>query len=412
MKTEYPRVVFLDNVRTLVVLFVVVLHAACAYAQIIPWWPVQEFPKEPPYSLVILFFDLFCMPVLFFVAGYFAVHSLRRHGAAGFVAAKLRRLGAPLVLLGIFYVPLMSYVGYLRRTPDGWGFFDFWLFQLSTAWKPGFVLFDSPETALPHANDFSQWHLWFISMLLVFFLIYAAAARCCAGGEAGARAGEREAARGGEVLLSLLAAGCAAAVGIAASNMVVPNWAWAGVGGYLMFQPSRVGLYAALFCLGLLAARRRWFERGALPGPLWLWGVLAVASSLGFIAAARLLMAAPGHAPAGLALATGGLRALLALAWLVVLLKAAQRWWNAPRPVCADLARSSYDIFLLHLPLVVGLQLAATFLPVDFAVKFVLEFALGAALCWLLSRTLVRPHPTLAACALLLAFLTACLALR
>lgn len=406
MKQQDNRIIFLDNVRTMVVIFVVILHAACAYAEIIPWWPVQEFPKELPYSMIIIFFDLFCMPTLFFVAGYFAPASFRTHGAGGFIKAKLRRLGVPFVLLSVFYVPIMAYVGYRGRAEQPLGFFDFWLFQLSTAWKPEFVLLDSVEKAAPHANDFSQWHLWFITLLLVFFLVFAIAARIW---PALSNPAKSPAITSREILASLLAAGFVSTLLASITNMTVPDWSWANIGGYFLAQPTRLGTYCTLFWLGVLAAHRGWFTRPSLLGPLWPWLAVALILDMVFFAMSVKFMETMGPAPASLALANGALRSFICLAWLGVLIKTAQHWLNKPHAPRASLSRSSYDIYLVHLPIVVGLQLLATTVPLDYFVKFVLTVVCAVALCFYLSRKLMRARPKTAMAVLLAVFLTACI---
>jgi len=42
---EPSRILFLDNLRYLMVLLVVVLHAATPYSNFVPWWAVKE-PNE------------------------------------------------------------------------------------------------------------------------------------------------------------------------------------------------------------------------------------------------------------------------------------------------------------------------------------------------------------------------------
>lgn len=458
MRQHNDRIIFLDNVRTMVVMFVVILHAACAYAEIIPWWPVQEFPKELPYSVIILVFDLFCMPTLFFIAGYFAPASFRRNGAWGFIKTKLRRLGVPFVFLSVFYVPIMSYVGYRGRTEQPLGFFDYWLFQLSTAWKPKFVLLDSVEKAAPHANDFSQWHLWFITLLFLFFLAYAIAARIWPAlaypakspdatepskGATRLRAAERSAmgevpvglgetgfstdhgtqntgrvsrasrydTTSREVLASLLITGLVSTMLVSITNMAIPDWSWANIGGYFLAQPTRLGTYCTLFWLGVLAAHRGWFTRASFPGPLWVWLTVALILDMVFFAILEQFMKTMGPAPLPLAMANGALRSFACLAWLAVLLKIAQRWLKSPHALRAALSRSSYDIYLLHLPVVVGLQLVATTLPLDYFVKFLLIIVCATALCFFLSRELVQARPRRALALLLAVFLTACVVL-
>ncbi len=63
--TGENRLIFLDNVRFLMIFFVVVLHCAASYG-INEWWYVYD-PKECRliFSYVMFFVDTFAMPMLF-----------------------------------------------------------------------------------------------------------------------------------------------------------------------------------------------------------------------------------------------------------------------------------------------------------------------------------------------------------
>lgn len=406
MSQHNERVYFLDNARSLVVLFVAALHAACAYAGLIVWWPVRE--PVPGMDLVILFFDFFCMPALFLIAGYFAPISLRRHGFGQFLRGKLRRLGAPLVLLAMFYLPLAAYIGYWTRTANPKGFLDFWLYQLSTAWKPEIELINTMEKVFSTINDFSLSHLWFINLLLVYFLLFALVARCF---PALLRRAERPAKlRGalGAIALTMFVA----VSSMALVNMATASWSWIRLGGYLLFQPTRLVFYASFFALGAVSERGRWFESTGVPGPLWLWLGLALLSDVGFILLSGRFMAVVGPYPAPLALADAVLRALAALGWTFALLKAALRWGNKPRALFINLSRNSYDIYLLHLPIIIALQFVATFQPLNLFLKSILVGTLGVGVSWLLADRFVRPFPKAATAALLALFLAVCLVLN
>lgn len=93
--TAGARLVFLDNLRTLMVLLVVVLHVACAYSSYSTWWYVDD-TNAAPFDFLLLIIDNFSMPVLFFLAGYFALPSLvRKRSGWSFAVGKLKRLGFP-----------------------------------------------------------------------------------------------------------------------------------------------------------------------------------------------------------------------------------------------------------------------------------------------------------------------------
>ena len=95
--TSQNRLVFLDNLRYFIVLLVVILHVSISYANVgAPWWYVVDANKHAFFDILIIVLDSFIMPVLFFIAGYFALNSIRQKTLDAFIVSKLKRLGIPL----------------------------------------------------------------------------------------------------------------------------------------------------------------------------------------------------------------------------------------------------------------------------------------------------------------------------
>ena len=166
-KESADRVVFLDNIRYLMVLLVVVLHSALGYTDNASWWTVNdENSIFIDYLLGVL--DVFLMPTLFFIAGYFTLQSLQKKGKWLFIKGKLKRLGIPW-LLGIFLlVPIINYIHFYSRGYPA---------TLLSLWQKFTLNFQevlSLHTGLiTSVVKFHQHHFWFISLLLVFFIVFA-----------------------------------------------------------------------------------------------------------------------------------------------------------------------------------------------------------------------------------------------
>lgn len=111
--TGASRLAWADQLRTLVIVLVVNLHACVTYSHVGSWY-TQEKP-EPPLGvrLAFLFWEAhlqsFFMGILFFLAGYFALGSLERRGPGGFVRERLLRLGVPTLLYMVVLEPLIVY---------------------------------------------------------------------------------------------------------------------------------------------------------------------------------------------------------------------------------------------------------------------------------------------------------------
>ena len=148
-----PRIPFLDNLRSLLILSVVVLHSGLAYSNLVPWWPVLDSSRSQFFDIFLLIRDVFGMPVLYFIAGYLALPTLRRRKSVGlFLRSKFKRLGIPFVLSLFFIVPIMPYLGqYTRSENSGISLFEIWIQFLfrATDLKVGYL---KPSDIFSHGH--------------------------------------------------------------------------------------------------------------------------------------------------------------------------------------------------------------------------------------------------------------------
>ena len=90
------------------IVLVIVYHTVAAYATVVPWWAVHDTTFFAT-DIIRELLDVFMMPVLFFVAGYFALPSLEKRGVGEFIKDKCKRLLVPWVLAVIVFMPLLLY---------------------------------------------------------------------------------------------------------------------------------------------------------------------------------------------------------------------------------------------------------------------------------------------------------------
>ncbi|MGE4422517.1 MAG: acyltransferase [Pseudodesulfovibrio sp.] len=385
-----------DNLRTLMVLLIVLLHAACAYAVGIPWWHAQD-AKSPVFDVTIVTLDVFVLPVLFFVSGLFARSTLERHGTAGFLANKLRRLGLPVLVLSVFYLPTMVYVGYVRRVPDHLGFFGYWLRWVASLRDWGFAVITNMRQGADYADRISPHHLWFLSLLLLFFLGYVLW-RTVLPVSCTVRRNRL-----------IPAAALAVFLGFAAVNLLVQDWAWARLGPFILFQPTRIPVYLGMFVFGILF---RPYMDGPrpFPGPWWAWLIPFAAATAGILVMMRTFMTTLPPIPPGQAALHGALRAVAAVAGAGCLVNLAALRLNRPARWRESLSASSYDIFLWHMPLVVFVQAWLAPAPLPLGVKALLAFLLPSGFLWAASRAAARTGPLLWGGFVAAVFLGFCLA--
>lgn len=164
------RLPLFDPVRNIVMLSVVLYHAVAAYSTMVPWWAAHDNTTVLA-DLVRQVFDVYMMPVFFFIAGYFAVSTLQKKGLGAFIADKLKRLGIPWLLVMLTIVPLSVYSQQMRNAV-GEGVPDFWNYLITT------YLGSFGTVGLGNV-PVGQMHLWYISLLIVFFIIFGLIYQMC-----------------------------------------------------------------------------------------------------------------------------------------------------------------------------------------------------------------------------------------
>jgi peptidoglycan/LPS O-acetylase OafA/YrhL len=153
MNTE-KRLYFLDNLRTFLVFLVFLVHSGTVYEAsgiMGPYWIVDDPETSDLPGLLNLMLDIFVMPTIFLISGYFAASSLERKGSRGFLKAKLRRLFLPWVIAVLTLIPAYNAIFlYSRGMPQGsWtAYFHFTNGHISMSW------------------------LWFLPVLFLFNVLY------------------------------------------------------------------------------------------------------------------------------------------------------------------------------------------------------------------------------------------------
>jgi len=377
------RIVRLDTARLSAVMAVIVLHAAAAYTVLIPWWYVTPRQTAPIFDLLIVMQDGWVMPALFGIAGFFSLPSLERRGSIGFLGGRLKRLGLPLVGLTIFFCPVIGYLDRLNKGLTG-TFWDYWLGLLPSLTDWRLRALTGQENLGTGHGLMGPYHLWFLALLLLMSFALVLGAGLVRPKGRVAKPGRH-----------WLAWGVVCGMGLAEAwaQMRIPDAAWVRWGPFCVVQLTRLPLYVGFFLLGLLAWREEWFAVRWIPGPLWAWGLASLVTFVAMIAGGSA-MGGPGGKPLWIPFGYGLARTAFGLAATgLVLCVCGHREHRAGR-LTASLTRSSFDLYLLHMPLVVLVQylLAATLVPLS--VKFTLALVLPTGVAWGASRLLVGRHKT------------------
>lgn len=155
-----PRHAFIDHLRVVLTVLVILHHAAISYGGSGGWY----WREEPNASnrLLILFNAVnqsYFMGFFFLLAGYYTPGPWDRKGPRRYLADRFIRLGLP--LLGYFLI-LSPLTIALARTADGHPFWSgWWLMLREGECEPGPLWF--AEALLLFALGYAAWRRWFAS---------------------------------------------------------------------------------------------------------------------------------------------------------------------------------------------------------------------------------------------------------
>lgn len=157
--TSAGRLLWIDNIRLLMIALVVLVHANCTYSGFGMWYYKDSSGMGFVQSILMGVFgsytQAYFMGFLFFIAGFFVPGAYDRKGFARFMAGRAIRLGVPALLFMLFIHPFT--VAYLLRGYYSIGFPLRWL----KAYYQSFSFIGSTGP------------LWFAVALLAFTFIYA-----------------------------------------------------------------------------------------------------------------------------------------------------------------------------------------------------------------------------------------------
>jgi len=383
MASPRPRLAWIDNLRWLVIVLVVLVHVCVTYSGLGGWYYKEGARLDLAGTLVFFAFELFCqaffMGFLFLLAGWFVPAAYDRKGFGGFLRDRLFRLGVPTLVFVFVLHPLTELIkkAFLRpplRLADIPAFYE---------WYAGNLVFFR-ETG----------PLWFAAALLVFSLVYGLVRWTAEA--AGARRPEGRPTATRPIRHATVAALVAV---MAAASFLVRLVQPIGSSWYnmqLCFFPQ----YLILFFLGLWSKRSGFLE--SVPYRFGMaWFRLALGAGIPAWAA---LMALGGALSGREGLFAGGLHwqaAALALweAFFCVgiclgLIVVYRERADARGRLSGFLADNNFGVYVFHTPLLVALSLAFRTLGWHPLAKALLVGSLVLPACFLFAA-LVRRAPAL-----------------
>jgi glucans biosynthesis protein C len=379
-----PRLLYIDNLRIVLISMVVLLHLAITYGAEGDWFYNETVPENVGSAVVLTLYttiaQAFTLAFFMMISSYFNPPAYDRKGPRAFVVDKLKRLGIPLLLFWAVVNPLL--VMMIRALegeppiPPDMSLFTFW-------------------TRAAHVGP-----MWFVEALLIFSLVYVlwrlATAR---------RAKPQRSSETFEVSTSSSTAPGNGAMALFALVVglitFVVRLAWP-VDRWLEplhFQLAQHPQYIAYFVIGLIAYRRNWFAGVRIAqARLWAW------VAAGLVLSYPVIVVLSGALEKGVEEFKGRLtwqsalysvwEQYLCLALIVALLVWFRERFNRQGQLAAAMGADTYAVYFIHPAVIIPLAYALSGIVMVGLFKWVLVAPLALALCFLVAH-LIRKLPLL-----------------
>jgi peptidoglycan/LPS O-acetylase OafA/YrhL len=370
-RTSAGRLLYIDNLRWVLITLVVVGHLTSTYGMGGLWYYKEAGQVSPIFTIIMVCVDAILLASLMalfaLIAGYFTPRAYDRKGPAGFLLDRAKRLLIPLLIYEALLNPFICYVVDVHA-----GTFEGTL-------PAYFRLFFSP------VKTFGAGPAWFLVMLLIFSLLYTGW-RLISPALFKQTPGEEAKPVPGSGAIALFA------VALGLVTFVVRIWSPMGVWYEPLQQEwAHYPSYLAMFAVGVLAFRSDWLRRFPDDPPhLWSWLIPLTAiggPALGVVGGSMLggLGGLDPRILGGLnwlSLAYSMWEAFCCVAVAIAMLTWFRRSFDRQNRLTRELTACSFGVFILHAAIIVPLTIALSGITMDLALKFLWVTPLALAACY------------------------------
>jgi len=364
------RLYFLDNIRSSVILLVIILHGLMTYMAYAPQWGYVVDPQNSlVFTALVLLIDVPIMQVMFFISGYFAMPSLKKSGVKTFLKKKLFHVGLPWILGVLLFSPPIAYlIYYSRHVP----------MSLLQFWQTDFW-----------GKMYQQSVYWYLGILMLFFailaLVYNANSRL--------QSSTPETVRPSWKVLAVFLVVTTASFFVINQFFYIDDWT---TFYYLfVFQPLRLPLYVGYFILGIYAWQKNWLsDEGYLPR-LRIWLTLFLLSGITYLGLRLSPVGGVPNPPLLIKAVIDILFNVFCLSSLMTALAFFKARVNNSSPVWNSLSASSYAMYYFHPLILYPLTYIFVSITLPLEIKSFTVILLGIILSWVFSSLGIKRLPLL-----------------
>ena len=348
------KVYFFDSLRVLAMLCIIIYHAVASYSTVVPFWGGPRDVTDVSADIVRFLFDVFMMPIFFFIAGYFGLKSLHRHGNRKFLKSKFKRLMSYWIFIVLIILPFLVW----QLNEYSANFDNYWQYWVIYIFSIGIIRIGNQSSSKVPGPIYS-WHFWYISLLFYFFvvfcLVYMVKEKLF---KSSSNPGISEQQSSKSIAKVLLLFGFLSSIAYFVMLLIIADIYWVNINYIAQFQPTDLIIYIFYFGLGIYASSRNWFTNGESPGRIELWGALSVVLSIAFLIVGENIFTNPNSPELnpGILITFAFIRSFLCLSIVFLLISITIKFLNKPNPIIKDFSKQSYNIYLIHIFVVVAIQ--------------------------------------------------------
>ncbi len=365
----------IDSLRVFLVMVVVVFHVAQSFGyNSLYYWVIADNSPSLPLVFFRFISHSFIMPLFFLISGFSAYSLLQKMGVVGFTSNRINRVLVPFIVSWLLIYPLVVFFSLVGASKSGyWDALDV---PLALRSIPPLQLTIGFFLKLQFLQKYSLIHLWFLYQLLVFYLL--------------------------TLLTTLISQWLGwnhnkyfLWVGRLFHSVLSSPWKlfWFAIltipllylqhGRFLdtpdkalIPQLSASSLYGLFFCTGWIISRQPELLHGF--SKYWsfhlMLGILLIMPSGGYEIITWMHLPLELYKPphGWIRLINKGAYALMIWSFVIGFLGFFLRYRRSESVAWRYLADASYWWYIIHFPLVLGLQIWVAFWPVFWGIKFLI----------------------------------------
>ena len=362
------RMFFADNLRSTVIILVVLHHLSIIYGANASFYYVE--PHDTLATEVLGLFQLlnqaWFMGALFLISGYFTPGSFDHKGPGHFIKERLLRLGIPLVFFFFVLNPVAS-IG---------------IYQMPVS----LTKITTPLTWQDYPHLLGIGPMWFVAMLLVFdfgYALWRLAAR-----------NRTEKPSTGPTMPGFIPIAVFVIILAISSYLIrIPL----PLGKYALGFPSLAYLpqYLSFFILGTIATRGNWLR--TISSSMGKWGIWAALLATIVLFPLSLIGLSGSSAPF---LGEGQWQSAVYALWdsifsigmCLALITFFRRFFDRQGKLGSFLSQQSFTVYIIHAPIIVFLAISIRSIDLENLLKFGIAAVIGIPLCFAVAY-LVRKIP-------------------